>query len=452
MAERLDHLDPHLGRRVLQQLRERRCGAQVADPSERLDGAPARLGVGEHVDQRLDAARVLQAAERLGRGDANPPVRVFQQADRRRDDARVLEGLRHQHRRTANLLVGVGQQLDRGLDQVVLERAHRVERAVARPARERLREHDVAPYDAAAVGHPEQDLEHDRAGGSVARGHQRQDAVREGGALAGGSARERFHQHLLGPVVDERELLDEQIHRAARVVLPEHGQRLLPERLFRVARQPLPARQALRVGRLRGEPREIAEALLDAARCRELPEHGLERRCHGRVEQQAARDLLRLALALDRDLGDPALRARQREREERGGGRAHGGLGLAVRLGDHRVGRLGIGQALEDRQHGVAVRAVRPKQHPGQVLRLERLGGRELGEQLVALLAGLEGLVGKPLEDEPSVLGGQSHARSSIAGLRGGGSSGRGERKTDKRSGQRTMTRNNGNGQTDGLA
>ena len=410
VAERLDHLDPHLGRRVLEQLRQRRRRAQVADAPERLDRAPARLGIGERIHQRLDAARVLEPAERLGCGDADPPVGVLEQLDRGGDDARVLERLRHQHRRAAHFLVGVGEQLDRRLDQVVAEGAHRLERAIARPAREALGEHDVAAHDGAPVGHAHQDLEHHRARRRVAGGDERQDPVGERGALARGRPRQGLDQHLLRRVVDERELLDEQVDRAARVVLREHGERPLAQRLVGVAGEPLPARQALGVGRLRGEPGQERDSLLDAARARELPEQRLERRRHGRVEQQPACDLLALALALYRDLCETPLGPRHCEREESRRRRAHRGFGLAARLADHGISGFRVGQALQDRQHRVAVGAVRAEQHPGQVLGLQLLGRRELREKLVPLLAGLEGLVGKALEDEARVLGRQSHA------------------------------------------
>ena len=241
VAQGLDDLDAHLGGGVLEQLREAGHRPQVADPAERLDRAPAHLRVGERLDEGRDRARVLQAAQGLGGGDADPPVRVLEEADRRRHDARVLEGLGHQHRGGAHLLVRVRQQLDRGLEKIVAEGAHRLERAVAGPAGEGLREDDVAPHHRAAVRHPQQDLEDDRAGAGLARRHEGQDAVGEGRPLPRGGAGERPDQHLLGRVVDERELLHEEVDRPSRVVLGEHRQHLLAHRLLGVAGEAVPS-------------------------------------------------------------------------------------------------------------------------------------------------------------------------------------------------------------------
>ena len=102
------------------------------------------------------------------------------------------------------------------LEQVGPELAHRVERAVARPAGERLREDDVAADHLAPVRDPEQDLEHRRARRGLARGHQRQQPVGERGPLPGGRARQRLDEQLLGRVADLRQLLDEQVDRALR--------------------------------------------------------------------------------------------------------------------------------------------------------------------------------------------------------------------------------------------
>ena len=352
VAEGLDDLDPHLGGGVLEQLREAGHRPQVADPAERLDRAPARLGVGERLDEGRDPARVLQAAQGLGGGDADPPVRVLQQADRGGHDARVLEGLGHQHGRGAHLLVRVGEQLDRRLEEVVAEGAHRLERAVAGPAGERLREDDVAPDHLAAVRHPEQDLEDDRARAGLARGHEGQDAVGEGRPLPRRGAGERLDQDLLGRVVDEGELLDEEVDRA------------LPRRAGRA--RPAPSRGPPSRGRGRGaasgaapsrrsatEARRVrkASAVLDAAGGGQVPEHRLERAARpGRRGGAAARS--------------PAPRPCRAPRARRGAARCRGcrarrgspaadadrRLRLALALGDDGVGRLGVGEALQQRR------------------------------------------------------------------------------------------------------
>ena len=212
------------------------------------------------------------------------------------------------------------------------------------------------------------------------------------------------------------ELLHEEVDRARGVPLGEHPERFLANGLLGVVGEALPAGLGLRVEGRGGEAGDEGDPVLDAAGGGEVPQDRLESVRDRGVEQEPPRHLLRLALALDGQGGQALLGAGDAEPEQDGRRGPDRGLRLALALRDHDVGRLGVGDALEHRQDRVPVGAVGPEQHPRQVLRLQALGRGELGEELVALLARLVGLLREPLQDDPGVRVEHRHAAGSIAG------------------------------------
>ena len=134
VLERQHHFDAHVGRGSASILPRAGKRARIADAAERLDRRPLHVGIAESGDERLDGARIFEPAERVGGGDADPPVGIAQQFDRGGHDADIVEDARDCHRAGARVGIGIVEQLDDRLDERIAEFAQRFERAVAHEA------------------------------------------------------------------------------------------------------------------------------------------------------------------------------------------------------------------------------------------------------------------------------------------------------------------------------